>query len=334
MTQGDAVTIRDVAKLAGVAVSTASRALGNGSASARTRQKVQQAAEELHFVPNQAAKQLTSGKSNIIAIMVPEEPDFVFRDAFVSGMVAQLATSFTAVNLLPFLALTKPHDAKGFLKVLKGSGAAGIVVVSFHYSKPFADALKQCGKLIVSIGTPSPSMHYPYVDVDNYQGGYDAVMLLHKRGCQHIAVIAGPTDMQASVLRTEGVKDALSSLGMEPVAFIPGEYGAQRGEEVMLQILSEHPEVDGVFAISDETAAGALRALLNSGKRVPEDVALIGFDDFHVARAVSPRLTTFAQPLAAMAETATEMMSERLETGEWKRKAVLFPAPMVRRESA
>ena len=130
---GSAATIRDVAKLAGVAVSTASRALGNGSASEKTRLKVQRAAEALNFVPNPAAKQLTSGKSNIVAIVVPEEPEFMFHDAFVSGMVSQLATSFASVQLLPFLVLTAPHDAQGFLKLLRGSGASGIVVTSFHY---------------------------------------------------------------------------------------------------------------------------------------------------------------------------------------------------------
>ncbi|MBT1174656.1 LacI family DNA-binding transcriptional regulator [Bifidobacterium sp. LC6] len=330
----ETVTIRDVAKLAGVAVSTASRALGNGSASAKTRLKVQETAEALHFVPNQAAKQLTSGKSNIIAIVVPENPDFVFRDAFVSGMVSQLATSFTAAHLLPFLVLTKPHDAHGFAEILKSSGAAGIVMVSFHYSKSFADVLEQSGKPIVSIGQPDPSMHYPYVDVDNYQGGYDAMMLLRKLGRKHIAVIAGPTDMQASVLRTQGVRAALKTLKMEPIALVPGEYGTEHGENVMRQVLAEHPEVDGVFAQSDQIAVGALKALLATGKRVPEDVALIGFDDFHVAQAVSPSLTTFSQPLATMAKTATEMLCERLESGEWKRKAVVFPAPLVRRESA
>ncbi|WP_033495016.1 LacI family DNA-binding transcriptional regulator [Bifidobacterium biavatii] len=330
----EVVTIRDVAKLAGVAASTASRALGGGSASEQTRRKVQQAAEQLHFVPNQAAKQLTTGRSNIVAIMVPEEPDFIFRDAFVSGMIAQLSSSFTAMNLLPFLALTKPHDAQKFLTVLKSSGAAGVVVINFHYSKAFADALRQCGVPVVSIGTPHSAMRTPYVDVDNYQGGYDAATLLCERGCRHIAVIAGPTDMQAAVLRSEGVLAGLKAVDLEPVAMVSGEYGAEHGETTMRRILEEHPEVDGVFAESDEIASGALRTLLNAGKRVPQDVALIGFDDFHVARAVSPSLTTFAQPLATMAETATKMLVERLNTGEWQCKAVLFPAPLVRRESA
>ncbi|RSX52629.1 LacI family DNA-binding transcriptional regulator [Bifidobacterium callimiconis] len=328
------VTIRDVARLAGVAPSTASRALNGGSASEKTRMKVRQAAQTLNFVPNQAAKQLTSGKSDIVAIMVPEEPDFVFRDAFISGMIAQLASTLTAANLLPFLALTKPHDAREFLNVLKGSGAVGVVVISFHYSKPFADVLKQCDKPIVCVGTPDPAMRYPYVDVDNFQGGYDAATLLHDRGCRHAAVIAGPTNMQAAVLRTRGVIAGLEALDMEPVAIIHGEYGSQHGEEAMRRILAEHPETDGVFAQSDEIAAGTLHALLDCGKRVPDDVALIGFDDFHVARVVSPGLTTFAQPLAAMAQTATQMLSERLETGEWQRRAILFPAPVVRRQSA
>lgn len=331
--EGDTVTIREVAKLAGVAVSTASRALGNGSASAKTRLKVQQAAEALHFVPNQAAKQLTLGRSNIVAIVVPEEPDFVFRDAFVSGIVAQLATSLAAVQLLPFLVLTKPHDAQGFLHLLKSSGAAGVIVTSFHYSKSYATALKDCGKPIVFIGKPNPSMNYPYVDVDNYQSGHDAGALLYDKGHRRIAVIAGPDDMQASKHRTKGIVDALHFHNLEPVAILSGEFSDAHGEAAMHRILLEHPDVNGVFAHSDQIAAGALRALSDEGKQVPKDIALIGFDDFRVAEATTPRLTTFAQPLADMASAATRMLFERLESGVWKQRAMLFPAQMIERDS-
>lgn len=332
--EGNAVTIREVAKLAGVAVSTASRALGNGSASAKTRLKVQQAAEALHFVPNQAAKQLTLGRSNIVAIVVPEEPDFVFRDAFVSGIVAQLATSLAAVQLLPFLVLTKPHDARGFLHLLKSSGAAGIIVTSFHYSKSYATALKECDKPIVFIGKPNPSMNYPYVDVDNYQSGHEAGVLLYDKGHRRIAVIAGPDDMQASKHRTKGIVDALHFHNLEPVAIISGEFNDAHGEAAMHRILLEHPDVNGVFAHSDQIAAGALRALSDEGKQVPKDIALIGFDDFRIAEATTPRLTTFAQPLADMASAATRMLFDRLESGVWKQRAMLFPAQMIERDSA
>ena len=331
---GSAATIRDVAKLAGVAVSTASRALGNGSASEKTRLKVQRAAEALNFVPNPAAKQLTSGKSNIVAIVVPEEPEFMFHDAFVSGMVSQLATSFASVQLLPFLVLTAPHDAQGFLKLLRGSGASGIVVTSFHYSKQLAAVLETYGKPVIFIGKPNLAMHYPYVDVDNYQGGYDAGKLLRRRGCEHIAVIAGPDDMQTPPQRTKGIIDALAVDGLEPVAIMSGKYGTEHGEVAMRRILDEHPEIDGVFAHSDQIASGALRALSGTGRMVPDDVALVGFDDFRVAEATTPKLTTFAQPLAMMAEEATTMLRKRLETGVWEKQATLFPAQLVRRESA
>ncbi|MBT1171696.1 LacI family DNA-binding transcriptional regulator [Bifidobacterium sp. SO4] len=331
--EGDAVTIRDVAKLAGVAVSTASRALGNGSASAKTRLKVQQAAEALHFVPNQAAKQLTSGKSNIVAIVVPEEPDFVFHDAFISGVVSQLATSFASARLLPFLVLTKPHDAQGFLKLLNGSGAAGVAIASFHYTKPFADAVKEFGKPVVFIGRPHVSMQYPYVDVDSYQGGYAAGELFAKRGRKRIAIVAGPNDMLTPQLRTEGIVDAARQFDCEIIGTVSGDYSMEHGEVGMREILEKHPEVNAVFAHSDDIAAGVYRTLHAAGKRIPEDVAVIGFDNFQTADVLTPRLTTFAQPLPAMAEAATEMLVERLETGEWKRRAVLFPARLVERES-
>ncbi|PWG65001.1 LacI family DNA-binding transcriptional regulator [Bifidobacterium callitrichidarum] len=331
--EGDAVTIRDVAKLAGVAVSTASRALGNGSASAKTRLKVQQAAEALHFVPNQAAKQLTSGKSNIVAIVATEEPDFVFHDAFISGVVSQLATSFASAHLLPFLVLTQPHDAKGFLKLLNGSGAAGAVIVSFHYTKTFADAVKEYGKPVVFVGHPHVSMHYPYVDVDSYQGGYAAGELFAKHGRKRIAIVEGPTDMLTPQLRTEGIVDAARQFGCEIIGTVPGEYSIEHGERGMREILEKHPEVDAVFAHSDDIAAGVYRTLHTAGKRVPEDVSVIGFDNFQTAGVLNPGLTTLAQPLPAMAEAATGMLVERLETGEWKRRAVLFPARLVERES-
>lgn len=102
----------------------------------------------------------------------------------------------------------------------------------------------------------------------------------------------------------------------------------------MRRILDEHPEIDGVFAHSDQIASGALRALSGTGRMVPDDVALVGFDDFRVAEATTPKLTTFAQPLAMMAEEATTMLRKRLETGVWEKQATLFPAQLVRRDSA
>ncbi|MCH4209513.1 LacI family DNA-binding transcriptional regulator [Bifidobacterium sp.] len=332
-----AVTIRDVARKAGVAVSTASRALGEGSASPATRSKVRQAARELHFVPNMAARQLTSGRSNIVAIVITESPDFAFRDAFISDIVSRLMGSFSKANLLPFLVLIAPTDADGFIRLLRNSGAEGMVVVSFHYSKRFATIIKASGKPTVFVGKPPVGMNYPYVDPDQIQGGYLAGQLLVSRGRRHIAFIEGPVDMQSPAgknLRTEGCVMALKEASLEPVAILPGPYSFEHGIEAMAAILDAHPTVDGVFAQSDQIAAGALHALHQRGKRVPQDVAVIGFDDFHIASATSPRLTTVAQPLTQLAQAATDMLIHRLATGEWKTTVQIFPVTLVTRESA
>ncbi len=330
------VTIRDVARKAGVAVSTASRALGEGSASPATRSKVRQAAQELHFVPNMAARQLTSGRSNVVAIVITEAPDFVFRDAFISGIVSRLMGAFSRANLLPFLVLIAPTDADGFIRLLRDSGADGMVVVSFHYSKRFATIIKASGKPTVFVGKPPVGMNYPYVDPDSVQGGYIAGRVLTDRGRQRIAIIEGPSDMQSpggNKERTEGCTMALREANLEPVAALPGPYSFEHGIEAMNAILDAHPEVDGVFAHSDQIAAGALHVLHQRGKRVPQDVSVVGFDDFQIASATSPRLTTVAQPLTQLAQAATDMLIYRLKTGEWKTTAEIFPVKLVTRES-
>ena len=331
--EGDSVTIRDVAKLAGVAVSTASRALGGGSASAKTRMKVRQAAETLHFVPNQAAVQLTSGRSNVVAIVVPEQPEFVFKDEFISGIVSRLATAFADRGMLPFLALTDPEDAESFERLLRSSAASGMVVTSFHHSLPFAQVLNDFGRPAVFIGQPSPSLDYPYVDVDSYQGGYDAGELLSRRGRRRIAIIAGPTDMRTPQQKNAGCEDAISDYGGEIIATIAGKYSVEHGERAMYRVLETRPDVDAVFAHSDKIALGVIRALRSAGRGIPEDVSVIGFDDFQIADAATPRLTTFSQPLADMANAAAEMLSERLSLGEWRTKKAVFPVTLVERDS-
>lgn len=331
--EGDSVTIRDVAKMAGVAVSTASRALSGGSASAKTRLKVQQAAERLHFFPNQAAVQLTSGRSNVVAIVVPEQPEFVFKDEFISGIVSRLATAFANRGMLPFLALTDPEDVESFDRLLRSSGASGMVVTSFHHSPLLIEVLRDFGRPAVFIGRPPASLNCSYVDVDSYQGGYDAANLLLQRGRRRIAVIAGPDDMPTPKQKNAGCGEAVVGSGGDIVATVSGRYTVEHGERAMRGILEACPDVDGVFAHSDKIAVGAIRALRESGRRIPEDVSVVGFDDFQIAEAATPRLTTFSQPLTDMANAAAGMLSWRLTHEEWRTKAVVFPATLVERDS-
>lgn len=333
MANGQKATIRDVAKRAGVAVSTASRALSHGSASKATREKVFRAAEELNFVPNPAARQLISGRSNIVAIAIPERTDFIFKDMFVAGILGELSRAFSERRMLPFLALTELQDTESLERLLRDSSAGGVVVLSFHYSRQLAQVFHDFDKPTVFIGRPFPRMRYPYVDVDNEEAAYCAAELLVERGRRNIGIIAGPDDMVAPKQRTMGCVNGLADQGMKPLAVISGEYTAEHGFEACERILEQYPEVDGVFAQSDQIAVGVLHALAKHGRQVPNDVSVIGFDDFPVATMANPKLTTFAQPLHDMAQVIAEMLYWRLEHGEWNTVAQVLPASLIKRDS-
>lgn len=327
-------TIRDVAELAGVAVSTASRALGGGSASKRTREKVMKAAEALRFVPNVSAQRLSSGHSNVVSIVVPESPGFLFADSFITGVISRLAVSLSRLDCQPFLALTPFDDNSGLGRLLDRSGAEALVVTSVHYSEDFIRLLEALDLPTVFIGRPIDAASYPYVDVDNYQGGVLAAERLVAKGHRHIAMLSGPADMRAPRERASGFQDALSQYGMICAAVRHGGFEREGGATAMQAVLDECPDVDAVFAHSDEMAAGAMQTLAAAGRRVPDDVAVIGFDDFRVSRSLTPTLTTVAQPLDQLAEGAVGMLDERLRTGEWGVRRKVYDVRLVERQSA
>jgi len=331
---GGTVTIKDVARLAGVAVSTASRALGNGSASQQTRERVRKAAQDLHFVPNSVAQRLPSGKSNVVALVVNEPTTFLFQDDFLSGMLGELSLSLTTRGLLPFLVLASPDDVEGFRDLLMRSGCEGIIVASAHEGRQMAKILGNYDKPVAFVGRPPDGFKCPYVDVDNFDGGYQAACRLINRGCTRIALIEGPKDMPTPRERTAGFMAALREAGLEPVATCSGSYEMRNGITSMERIIREHPEVDGVFAHSDRIAAGVIHVLARNDRRIPEDVAVVGFDDLQVATLLNPQLTTLAQPVSDMADAAAEMLHHRLETGSWKVASQRFPVRLVERESA
>jgi DNA-binding LacI/PurR family transcriptional regulator len=330
------VTIRDVANRAGVAVSTASRALGNGSASAATRQRVRQAAEELHFSPNSAARRLSSGRSGVVALAVPEPTPFIFGDPFISGMISRLSLAFAQRGLLPFLALTNPDDAEGFKSLLDRVGADGLVVLSYHQSNRVAEVIHHYRKPQVFIGRPPHGSSVPYVDVNNRAGGYLAGQRLIEIGRSRIAVIAGPEDMTAPSDRTEGITQALQEAGLSPVVVLQGPFSTDSGYAAMHRILEDFPDIDAVFAESDEIAAGAMQAIAMCSRhiRIPQDLAIIGFDDFRLAKALSPKLTSIAQPLDDMANGAAQMLQDCLKDGVCRDRSKIFDVQLKPRDTA
>ncbi len=184
------------------------------------------------------------------------------------------------------------------------------------------------------IGRPSHSQPISYVDVANDAGAGIAAEHLVNRGCRRIAMVTGPDSVPASQDRLAGFRAAMARLGRAYFPSVAGNFTHDSGEAAMHQLLAGHPDIDGVFAANDLMAQGALVALREAGRAIPDDVAVIGFDDSSAATAARPALTTVRQPLEDMAAEAARMLLARVDDPGLGAASVIFEPTLVRRQSA
>ncbi len=327
-------TIEEVAAVAGVSRSTVSRVVnGSTAVSPSALDAVQRAIAELSYVPNRAARSLASRQTLAIALVVPEDTTRFFGDPFfaaiVSGINARLQRSDYVLNL--FIANDDPGDKMA--SYIRGGNVDGAIIVSHHTSDTFVDRIAASVPVVYG-GRPVRHREGDYyVDVDNVAGGRAATEYLLSRGHRRIAMIAGPLTMPPGVDRLEGYRQALSGAEVAEGPVEDGEFTTDGGAAAMRRILDAGDPPDAVFVASDLMARGALATLAAAGLRVPEDVAVLGFDDSPVATSVSPQLTTMRQPSfdegEAMASTLLELLA-----GRQPRHATIMAAELVVRESA
>lgn len=304
-------TLADVAHLAGVSSATASRVL-TGSARVRpqTRDKVELAMTRLGYVRNRAARSPASRRAGSIALVMGEETVKVFADPFFARLLRSVSKALSSADVqLVMLTLHSPRDYHTVSRYLRSGHVDGALFVSMHGRPDFDYAslgipLVLCGRPVASGGTLS------YVDADNIGGSGAAVRYLLDSGRKAVATIAGPPDMAPGIDRLLGYRQALAVAGaLDPGMIAYGDFSHMSGQHALFRLLDHRPGINAVFAASDLMAAGALHALRRLGRRVPHDVAVIGFDDLPTALQTDPRLTTVRQPVDAM---GTHMVSEIL----------------------
>ncbi len=326
-----AATIEEVAAVAGVSRSTVSRVVnGSTAVSPAALEAVQRAIAELNYVPNRAARTLASRSTMAIALVVPEDTSRFFGDPFfaavVAGINARISRSDYVLNVI--LASGDPRD-KAASYLLSGA-VDGAIVVSHHSNDTFVERIAAVLPLVYG-GRPVHARETDYyVDIDNVGGGRAATEHLIARGRTRIATVMGPLTMPAGVDRLDGYREALDAAGLEPGPMAVGDFTIDSGAAAMAEILRTGEPFDAVFVASDLMARGALSVLERAGIRVPDAVAVIGFDDSSMATSQTPLLTTMRQPSYAQGERMVEVLLAVLSGGAPQHVTILETELVVR----
>ncbi len=313
-----APTLEEVAIAAGVSRSTASRVINGAMRVApETQQAVEYAIERLGYVPNHAARSLVTRRTQSIALVMPESDHRVVSDPFLAGCLSGVnAVAGEADVQLIVLMGTEKEPIGRIARYLQGGHVDGAVVVSHHRDDGLEETLRDSRVPAYFIGRPhEPTSHVRYVDVDNLAGGKIATELLLARGARSLVTIAGPADMPAGEDRLTGWHAAMSAAGLAGDRVAYGDFTTPGGAAAMQQLLERYPDLDGVFAASDQMAAGAMHVLSAAGRRIPEDVAVVGFDNLGIPDMTSPRLTTLQNPVRELATLVTQEILKRIADG-------------------
>ena len=326
-------TLDAVAARAGVGRGTASRVLnGSSQVSPQAKAAVEAAIVELGYVPNRAARSLVTQRTDSVALVVSESEERVFGEPFFAGVLRGINSALIETPLQLWLAMAaSPEQRKRIEHHLTTQHVDGVMLLSLHDDDPLPAMLRDRGMPFVLGGRPArPDPDDAYVDVDNRAGSCQAVEYLLERGARRIATVAGPQDMEVGRARLAGYRAAVA----EPHLVEYGDFSEAGGYTAMQALLEREPELDAVFAASDLMAGGALRALREAGRRVPQDVALVGFEDAPVARQTEPPLTTVYQPVEEMGRQMARLLVARIRREPMERPYILLDTHMVPRESA
>jgi DNA-binding LacI/PurR family transcriptional regulator len=329
-------TLEQVAIEANVSRGTASRVV-NGSleVSPWALKAVQDAIRKLGYVPNHAARSLVTQRSDTVLLVVSESEDRVFGEPFFASLVRGLSQELSSTPLQLNLMMANTARQHGRVEQQVRNGHVdGVILISLHGDDPLPRNLMAAGAPVALNGRPMSEDPAPYVDADNESGARTATDYLYRQGRRRIATITGPQDMAAGVDRLTGYRAALRGKRGVTRLIAQGDFGQASGEAATRELLSKDPHLDAIFAASDLMAAGALRALRAAGRQVPDDVAVIGFDDSEVARHTDPTLTSVRQPMQQMGRELAKLLITQLRDPETKLSPVILPTELICRESA
>lgn len=328
--------LEDIAQLAGVSRSTVSRVINNHpNVSDSVRQRVLEIISQTGYQPNLAARSLASQRSNIIGLVIPRSVSNLFIDPYFPRLTQGVAQACNESNytLSLFLFHTKEDEHNLFPRISRPGLVDGIILQSTNAGDGLVQQLNQSRIPFVIAGRPMEVSDVSYVDVDNITGAYSAVRHLVLQGYRRIGTVTGPLNSTAGQDRLEGFKRALSEshLDYDEQLYIESDFTEGGGYYAAQRLLLQEP--DALFIASDTMAFGALRAIREAGLAVPDEIALVSFDDLPIASRANPPLTTIRQPIRYLGIKLVETLLDILENGPNPPRRVIFGTQLVIRES-
>ncbi|MEI7639988.1 MAG: LacI family DNA-binding transcriptional regulator [bacterium] len=330
-----AVTIKDVAKRVGVTPATVSMVINKSTKiSDHTRDKVLKAIKEMEYHPNYIGRSLVKGKSNAIAIVAP-----FFSSMFSMEVLKGVEAAIGNTNYSVMLFSTVGKDANGsesLREILYGKRADGVIVLSLKVQKEVVNEFKKEGIPLISIEEIVENI--PVIKVDNIKGAYNAVSYLIQKKRKHIALIVGKQCLDAEE-RVQGYAKALAENQIKYDAtkvFRVKEHSFEEGKAMFEFLMKKRNRFDAVFcAAGDLTAIGIMEEAKARGVKIPEDLAIVGYDDNYIAGFTTPALTTVRQPLYQMGRTAFDLLISVIEKKEpYDNRIVSFEPALISRTSA
>jgi DNA-binding LacI/PurR family transcriptional regulator len=335
--RGAPYTLEDVAARAGVSRATVSRVVnGSPNVSDAVRHAVEAAIDEMGYSPNRAARSLAAARSETIALVVSEPSVRLFADPFFAGTTLGVTRALTGSRYQLVLLMTSAEDDRDRIeRHLVRGGADGALLLSARADDPLARHLADAGIRCVVAGRPPADADVGYVDADNAGGAQRAVAHLLARGCRTVGTVTGPADMVPGAARRAGWEMALRDAGATADAELAAaaDFTRAGGDAATRSLLARRPDVDGLFVASDLMALGALDALRAAGRRVPDDVAVVGFDDTELARSSDPPLTTVRQPIEQLGAEMARLLIAQLDEDAPPAGVVLRTELVVRRSA-
>ena len=331
-------TLEDVARLAGVSRSTVSRVINDHpSVRMETREKVWQAVRESGYRPHAVARSLVTRRTHIIGMVIPESVTDMFADPFFPLLLRGATETCNAHHYQLMLSLLNDpaRQEEMYQRVVRNGYIDGVVVASASLNDSIFSRLLHDRFPFVTVGQ-HPDEHVHYVDIDNVAGARMAVEHLIRLGHRRIGTITGRLDMTAGQDRLKGYRQALEAhrIPVDEELIIEGDFTEGSGEIGARRLLPASPTA--IFSGSDAMAIGALKVLRHAGYQVPQDIALVGFDDVPIASTIEPALTTVRQPIEHLGSMAVEVLVGLLQGAPEEQRTthkIILPTELIVRES-